>query len=52
MKQVYGAFVAPLQREPLDMLTALRKGIMSCADWDLQIQILKVDENSDPDTSK
>lgn len=25
---------------------------MSCADRDLQIQILKVDENSDPDTSK
>lgn len=52
MKQVYGAFVAPLQREPLDMVTELQKGVMSCVDWDLQIQTLKFDENSVPDTSK
>lgn len=54
MKQVYGAFVAPLEREgePLEKLTELQKGVMSCADWHLQTQILKVDEKSDPDMTK
>lgn len=54
MKQVYGAFVAPLERErePLENLTELQKGVMSCADGHLQTQILKVDEKSDPDMTK
>lgn len=40
------------KREPLEKLTELQKGVMSCADWHLQTQILKVDEKSDPDMTK